>query len=76
MKKFISLAIVIVIAFTFCTSVFAEVGTYSTVSTDYNNSLRISGSTATYKSSYTVEDKNVIKVVITQLLEKQGLLWI
>ena len=76
MKKLISIAIVIVLAITFCTSVFADVGTYSTGSTDYNNSLRISDTTATCKSFYTVSNENIVKVVITQSLEKQGFLWI
>lgn len=76
MKKLISMVIVIVIALTFCTSVFADFGTYSTGSTNYNNTLRISGTTATCKSFYTVEGENVSKVVITQSLEKQGFLWI
>lgn len=75
-KKFVSVVIVLVITLTFCTTVFADVDTYSIGSANYNNSLKISDTTATCRSSYFVGDENTVKVVITQSLEKQGFLWI
>ncbi|MBD5129860.1 MAG: hypothetical protein HDT43_08050 [Ruminococcaceae bacterium] len=76
MKKLVSIAIVIVMALTFCTTAFAtDVSTYTTGAFDRKCDLSISGTTATCKSVYTANGDDVAKVVITQSLEKQGFFW-
>lgn len=75
MKKLVSIAIVLVMALTFCTSAFAEASILSTGNSNCKSLLTISGSTATCKSVYTADGDDAAKVVITQSLEKQGLFW-
>lgn len=75
MKKLVSIAIVIVMALTFCTTAFAEVGTYATGTEGRESRLLISGNAATCKSIYTADNDDVVKVVMTQSLEKQGFFW-
>lgn len=75
MKKLVSIAIMLVMAFTFCTTAFAEVSTYALGAFGRESRLAISGTTATCKSVYTAEDDDVTEVVMTQSLEKQGFFW-
>ena len=75
MKKLVSIAIVLVMALTFCTTVFADISTYEIGADKRNSLLTISGTTATCKSVYTANGDDVTKVVMTQSLEKQGLFW-
>lgn len=75
MKKLVSIAIVLVMALTFCTTAFADISTYETGADGRYSKLSISGTTATCKSVYTANGDDVIKVVMTQSLEKQGLFW-
>ncbi len=75
-KKLVSIAIVLVMALSFCTTAFAvSASTYATGADKRDSILSISGSTATCKSIYTANGDDAVKVVITQSLEKQGLFW-
>lgn len=76
MKKVVSLAIMVVIMFAFCATAFAETTTYVLGNDVRDSKLLISGTTATCKSSYTSNGDDVVKVVMTQSLQKQGFLWI
>lgn len=76
MKKIVSIAIVVLMAFALCTTAFAEVSTYVLGSSERFCRLAISGNTAICKSEYISGDDNVAEVVMTQSLEKQGFLWI
>ncbi len=75
MKKLVSIAIVLVMAFTFCTTAFAEISTYATGTYGRNSILTISDKTATCKSVYTANGDDVTNVIMTQSLEKQGFFW-
>lgn len=75
MKKLVSIAIVLVMTLTLCTTAFAEISTYATGTEGRDSKLLISGTTATCKSVYTSDNDNVTKVVMTQSLEKQGFFW-
>lgn len=75
MKKLVSIAIVLVMALSFCTTAFADIGIYSTGNSSHKSALTISGNSAICKSVYTANGDDVSKVVITQSLEKQGLFW-
>lgn len=75
MKKLVSIAIVLVMAFAFCTTAFADVSTYSTGTAKCRCILKISGSTATCESMYYADGDDVTNVVMTQSLEKQGFFW-
>ncbi len=72
MKKLVSIAIVLVMAFTFCTTAFADVSTYATGTEGQKSILLISGTTATCKNVYNDDNDDVTEVVMTQSLEKQG----
>ena len=75
MKKLVSIAIVLVMALTFCTTAFADIGTYVARSNGRKSELSISGTAATCRSAYIADNDGVIKVVMTQSLEKQGFFW-
>lgn len=75
MKKLVSIAIVLVMALTFCTTAFADISTYATGMSNYKSVLTISDTTATCWSKYTADGNDVTKVVMTQSLEKQGFFW-
>lgn len=75
MKKLVSIAIVLVMALTFCTTAFADVSTYATGTNGHDCELFISGTTATCISIYTADGDDVTEVVLTQSLEKQGFFW-
>lgn len=76
MRKLVSIAIVLVMALTFCTTAFAtDISTYVTGTYGRNCLLTISGTTATCRSIYTANGDDVTKVVMTQSLEKQGFFW-
>ena len=76
MKKVVSLAIMVVMMFAFCATAFADTSTYSVDFSKCSCTLSISGSTATFNSKYQSVGNDATKVVITQSLQKQGLLWI
>lgn len=76
MKKIVSIAIAVLMAFACCTTAFADVNTYNLGSSGRFCRLTISGNTAICISEYVSGDDNVAEVVMTQSLEKQGFLWI
>ena len=76
MKRLVSMAFVFIMVLVFSTTAFAEISTYSKGSDLGSNNLTISGSSAICKSIYKDNDSSIVKVVITQSLEKQGFLWI
>ncbi len=75
MKKFLSLAVIIISVFTFCTTVFAEVGVYALGSATRTSSLVITGTKATCTSIYNDDSNSTTRIVITQTLEKDAFLW-
>lgn len=75
MKKLVSIAVVLIMALTFCTTAFADISTYATGSKTRECYLIVSGKTAECVSKYLAGDSNVTKVVMTQSLEKQGFFW-
>lgn len=75
MKKLVSIAIVLVMALTFCTTAFAEISTYSIDTSKCVCTLTISGNNASCYSRYSSVGNDASKVVVTQSLEKQGFFW-
>lgn len=75
MKKLVSIAVVLVMVLTFCTTAFAEISTYSIDTSKCVCTLTISGNSASCYSRYSSVGNDASKVVITQSLEKQGFFW-
>lgn len=75
MKKALSMTIVFVMLFSLCATAFAEAATFAIGSSVRTSSLTISGTTANCTSVYSDSSDSTTKIVITQTLEKQSLLW-
>lgn len=71
MKKYLSVLLAVVVLFACAATAFAEASTLS--ANTPVTTLTISGTTATCKSCYRVDNLET-KVVVTQTLKKQGLL--
>ena len=75
MKKALTVLLVVILAFTCCIPVYADMGTFALGSCTRTSSLSIGGSTATCTSKFNSENDNVSKVTIEQSLEKHSFLW-
>lgn len=76
MKKLIAIILVIAVALSLCTTVFADYQPLDLDNGVKDSILNISGTTATCISKITFIDTDVSSIKITQTLEKQGFLWI
>ena len=75
MKKLIAVILVIAVAFSLCTTVFADYQVCDIGSIAEQSIIYISGTTATCVSKIDSLSTDVSTVKITQTLEKQGFLW-
>ncbi len=76
MKKLIAIILVITVALSLCTTVFADYQVCDIGGTSEQSYLYISGTTATCISQISSLNTDVLSINITQTLEKQGFLWI
>lgn len=76
MKKILSIILVIAVALSLCTTVFADYQLYDIGGVTEDSILYIDGTTATCVSRAAWASTNVASFKITQSLEKQGFLWI
>lgn len=76
MKKLIAVILVITVALSLCTTVFADYQVCDIGGNVEQCSIYISGTTATCISKISSYSTDVSSIKITQTLEKQGFLWI
>lgn len=75
MKKLIAIILVITVAFSLCTTVFADYQPLDLDNGVKDSILNISGTTATCVSQISTFSTEISSIKITQTLEKQGFLW-